>query len=138
MPTATKKKKPSKKKATSRTTTTAARVTTAGAGDTELFSTRSAEEQTINVPQNAVALYVKGQNKGNVDTTGRSLADFVKEHAQRAGIVSFAVYADGVKVTPPDGGRKMAEFRKIEIVPKDSRGYDDVTFFTVADWMAAR
>lgn len=88
----------------------------------ELFTTRPENEGTIQVPTDSVSLWVNGRDKGITNTGGQTLASFVKGHANRQGITSFAVYVDGVKVDTGEGNKLMTGMRKVELVTKDSRG----------------
>ena len=88
----------------------------------ELFTTRETAEPIVQVPANSVALFVNGRSEGTVDTHGKTLKEFVIQHAQRKGITSFSTYVDGVKADTSMGGNQMTGMSKVEIVSKDSRG----------------
>jgi transcriptional regulator with XRE-family HTH domain len=70
---------------------------------------------------NSVALYVNGQSKGVVDTTGQTLIGFVTDICNRQGIRTFSVYVDGAKATTGQSQESLADVAKIEIVAKDAR-----------------
>ena len=116
------KKVSAKKVKTSTKKAVRARVTTAEHPITEVFTTRPVEETTIEVPNGSVAVFVNGRSQGNVHSEGQKLGDFAVGVAQRAGITSFSIYADGVKMTSKDKDKSLAQITKIEIVAKDSRG----------------
>ena len=125
------KKKVAKKKATS-TSTARPRAASAAAAVSdqpvgELFSTQPQESSQTTVPKNSVLLFVKGDNKGILDVTGQTVGQFVLYHAQRAGIRTFATYLDGVKADTSQGGESLSKYKKVEIVPKDSRGKNWLT-----------
>jgi hypothetical protein len=89
---------------------------------TEVFSTQPQEAAVVEVPKNAVLLYINGSDKGQVETTGQKLADFAVAQAQRYGIRTFSVYIDGRKADTSEADKSLATVKKLEIVAKDSRG----------------
>ena len=89
---------------------------------TEVFSTAPAAGESVSVPRNSVLLFVNGQEKGTIDTSGKKLGEFVTAQAQHAGIRTFSVYIDGRKADTSDSGKALTSVSKIELVAKDSRG----------------
>ena len=89
---------------------------------TELFTTQETAEPIIQVPANSVALFVNGRDKGVIDTHGKKFKDFVVAQAEREGIRSFTVYADGIKTDTSWAEKSMSDIAKVELVTKDSRG----------------
>lgn len=88
----------------------------------EVFTTQPETARTIEVPTGSVALFINGRDKGLVDTHGQKLGAFAVRHADDAGIRSFSLYADGVKLDTGDKDRSLAGISKLEIVTKDARG----------------
>lgn len=76
----------------------------------------------VAVPRGTVRVYVNGDERGNVETTGRKLGEFAVSQAQNYGVRTFSVYADGRKVDTSEAGKSLAGITKLEIVAKDARG----------------
>lgn len=91
---------------------------------TEVFSANPAEPTVVAVPRTKVELVINGQSRGAVETEGAKLGAFVAAAAQRAGIRTFSVYADGQKLDTAAAGRSLGQIARIEIVAKDARGHD--------------
>jgi hypothetical protein len=125
------KKATAKRRVGSRPTPASAKAKTTAGGhlpvaadkvDGALFTTEQAG--TITVPRGRVQLFVKGSDHGQVNTNGQSIGELGVASARSAGIRTFSLYADGVKVEPGDtlAKAKADSVAKLEVVPKDSRG----------------
>lgn len=72
---------------------------------------------------NQVQLVINGVEQGSQTLTSPTrLQAFVIQKAQAAGIRTFHVYVDGVKMDSTNANDDISEAEKIEIVAKDSRG----------------
>jgi hypothetical protein len=88
----------------------------------ELFDTSPAPAQQVEVEPNSALLFVNGSSRGHVETSGMTLGEFAINHANRQGIRSFSLYANGQKVDTSQSNIPMTGIHKVEIVAKDSRG----------------
>ena len=109
-------KKTAVKKAASKSTTTTVEPVV------EVFDTRANQPEKVTVPSGMVLLLINGRTQGNVEVGKATMKEFVTSQAQRAGIRTFSVYADGAKLDSSDANKPASSFAKFEIVAKDSRG----------------
>ena len=109
------------KKTAGKTKTTGSTVRVTAAPASELFRTHE-HPPTVEVKEGEILLFINGRKAGTFTVKNKSFHDFITEHASNAGIKTFSVYADDEKADTSFSGRQAAEFKKIEIVTKDTRG----------------
>lgn len=69
-----------------------------------------------------VEVTVNGEHSDYDVEPGTTLKQFAIERAREAGIRTFSLYADGVKMNQENSNTDVSRLHSIEIVAKDSRG----------------
>lgn len=88
-----------------------------------------ADNDTVFTPETAEAaaeaqgtvIQVNGEVKGS-EPDDSTIGSVAADYARRAGLASFSVLADGVKVSTGDAGKPLGAIKVLNLVAKDARG----------------